>query len=177
MLVVVNAVSLSGGGGDRHMRCPTALCRCCPPRIVERGHYTEKDAAKLVRTIVKVVAHCHSMSVIHRDLKPENFLLTDNTANAVIKATDFGLSVFFKEGQVRLAPTTQSIQAETAAGILRGMIDSCGDSSFLTWRHRVTSCDLHHPPVCALLAAIRRSPCCSLLQGGLKVARLAPCFI
>lgn len=40
------------------------------------------------------------MNVIHRDLKPENFLLTDKTDGAVLKATDFGLSVFFKENQV-----------------------------------------------------------------------------
>ena len=28
--------------------------------------HSEKDAAELVRTIVKVVAHCHSLGVIHR---------------------------------------------------------------------------------------------------------------
>jgi serine/threonine protein kinase len=39
------------------------------------------------------------MNVIHRDLKPENFLLTDKTEAANIKATDFGLSVFFKDSQ------------------------------------------------------------------------------
>lgn len=71
--------------------------------IVERGHYTEKDAARMVRTIVAVVGHCHNMGVIHRDLKPENFLLTDTSKDAAVKATDFGLSVFFKEGQVRRA--------------------------------------------------------------------------
>lgn len=37
--------------------------------IVKKGHYTEKDAAGLIRTIVGVVAHCHNMGVIHRDLK------------------------------------------------------------------------------------------------------------
>jgi len=39
------------------------------------------------------------MNVIHRDLKPENFLLTDKSDKATLKATDFGLSVFFKDGQ------------------------------------------------------------------------------
>ncbi|GLI64986.1 hypothetical protein VaNZ11_008411 [Volvox africanus] len=68
--------------------------------IVKKGHYTEKDAATLIRTIVGVVAHCHNMGVIHRDLKPENFLLSDKTPGAALKATDFGLSSFFQEGQV-----------------------------------------------------------------------------
>lgn len=67
--------------------------------IVKRGSYSEKDAAELIRTIVSVVAHCHSMNVIHRDLKPENFLLESNAKDARILCTDFGLSVFFKPGQ------------------------------------------------------------------------------
>eukprot|EP00798_Chlamydomonas_sp_ICE-L_P002097 gene2097-18156_t len=68
--------------------------------IVKRGHYTEKDAATLIRSIVSVVLHCHNMGVVHRDLKPENFLLADKSASETIKATDFGLSSFFKEGDV-----------------------------------------------------------------------------
>ena len=67
--------------------------------IVKRGSYSEKDAASLIRTIVSVVAHCHSMNVIHRDLKPENFLLESDGPDARILCTDFGLSVFFKPGQ------------------------------------------------------------------------------
>ncbi len=35
-----------------------------------------------------------------RDLKPENFLLADKAENAPLKATDFGLSVFCRPGQV-----------------------------------------------------------------------------
>lgn len=33
-------------------------------------------------------------------LQPENFLLSDKGANSMLKATDFGLSSFFQEGQV-----------------------------------------------------------------------------
>eukprot|EP00798_Chlamydomonas_sp_ICE-L_P028848 gene28848-32036_t len=68
--------------------------------IVKRGHYTEKDAAALIRVIVSVLLHCHNMGVIHRDLKPENFLLFDKSSESPVKATDFGLSSFFQEGQV-----------------------------------------------------------------------------
>ncbi|XP_078438565.1 calcium-dependent protein kinase 34-like [Wolffia australiana] len=69
-------------------------------RIIAKGHYTERAAASLLRTIVQIVHTCHSMGVIHRDLKPENFLLLSGDEDAPLKATDFGLSVFFKQGEV-----------------------------------------------------------------------------
>lgn len=70
-------------------------------RIIAKGHYTERAAASLLRTIVQVVHTCHSMGVIHRDLKPENFLLLNKDEKAPLKATDFGLSVFFTQGLFR----------------------------------------------------------------------------
>ncbi|KAL4279188.1 hypothetical protein GQ457_03G029110 [Hibiscus cannabinus] len=68
-------------------------------RIVAKGHYSELEAAKLLKTIVGVVEACHSLGVMHRDLKPENFLFDSPADDAVLKATDFGLSVFYKPGQ------------------------------------------------------------------------------
>uniref|UniRef100_A0A0D6QUK9 non-specific serine/threonine protein kinase n=1 Tax=Araucaria cunninghamii TaxID=56994 RepID=A0A0D6QUK9_ARACU len=68
-------------------------------RIIDKGHYSERKAAELARTIVGVVEACHSLGVMHRDLKPENFLLASTDEDAALKATDFGLSVFFKPGQ------------------------------------------------------------------------------
>lgn len=67
-------------------------------RIVLKGHYSEKEAAKLIKTIVGVVQSCHSLGVMHRDLKPENFLFISADEDAALKATDFGLSVFYKPG-------------------------------------------------------------------------------
>jgi calcium-dependent protein kinase len=69
-------------------------------RIIARGHYSEARAAELCRVIVGVVETCHSLGVMHRDLKPENFLLSDAREHAALKTTDFGLSVFFKPGEV-----------------------------------------------------------------------------
>ncbi|RDX73745.1 Calcium-dependent protein kinase 1, partial [Mucuna pruriens] len=69
-------------------------------RIVERGHYTERKAAKLARTVVSVIEACHSLGVMHRDLKPENFLFLDGSEESTLKAIDFGLSVFFKPGDI-----------------------------------------------------------------------------
>ncbi|KAJ6367482.1 hypothetical protein OIU77_022038 [Salix suchowensis] len=67
-------------------------------RITAKGHYSERDAAKICREIVNVVHACHFMGVMHRDLKPENFLLSTIDEDASLKATDFGLSVFIEEG-------------------------------------------------------------------------------
>ncbi|KAM1221197.1 hypothetical protein ACFX13_009098 [Malus domestica] len=69
-------------------------------RIVSRGHYTERAAAAVTKTIVEVVQMCHKHGVIHRDLKPENFLFENKKETAPLKAIDFGLSVFFKPGEV-----------------------------------------------------------------------------
>ncbi|XVF37212.1 hypothetical protein REPUB_Repub19eG0127300 [Reevesia pubescens] len=68
-------------------------------RIVAKGHYSEREAAKLIKTIVGVVEACHSLGVMHRDLKPENFLFDTPGDDAVLKAIDFGLSIFYKPGQ------------------------------------------------------------------------------
>ncbi|KAF8030140.1 hypothetical protein BT93_E2539 [Corymbia citriodora subsp. variegata] len=69
-------------------------------RIIAKGHYTERAAASICRAIVNVVHICHFMGVMHRDLKPENFLLASKNEGAMLKATDFGLSVFIEEGKV-----------------------------------------------------------------------------
>lgn len=71
-------------------------------RIIAKGHYSERAAAGLCRQIVTVVHACHSMGVMHRDLKPENFLLLSKDEDSPLKATDFGLSAFFKPGNISL---------------------------------------------------------------------------
>lgn len=57
------------------------------------GHFSEKDAAKLVRKILGAIAYCHDVKqIVHRDLKPENFLFASEDDDAEIKIIDFGLS-------------------------------------------------------------------------------------
>ncbi|CAN1316984.1 Calcium-dependent protein kinase SK5 [Linum perenne] len=69
-------------------------------RIVKKGHFSEREAAKLIKVIVGVVESCHSLGVMHRDLKPENFLFDTDSEDAALKATDFGLSVFYQPGEI-----------------------------------------------------------------------------
>jgi hypothetical protein len=49
-------------------------------RIIEKsqsieGHYSERDAALIIRDILDAIAYCHSKGIVHRDLKPEVRLL------------------------------------------------------------------------------------------------------
>ncbi|CAL8171276.1 unnamed protein product [Prunus armeniaca] len=70
-------------------------------RILEKkdSRYTEKDAAVVVRQMLKVAAECHLHGLVHRDMKPENFLFKSKALDSPLKATDFGLSDFIKPGK------------------------------------------------------------------------------
>ncbi|KAL3498933.1 hypothetical protein ACH5RR_041665 [Cinchona calisaya] len=98
-----NIVELKGAFEDRHnVNLIMELCAGGElfDRIITKGHYSERAAAALCRQMVTVVHYCHSMGVMHRDLKPENFLFFSSDEDSPLKATDFGLSVFFKPGDV-----------------------------------------------------------------------------
>ncbi|GFS29422.1 calcium-dependent protein kinase 21 [Actinidia rufa] len=98
-----NIVEFKGAYEDRHsVHVVMELCAGGElfDRIIAQGHYSERAAAAICRSIVNVVHICHFMGVMHRDLKPENFLLSSKEEGAMLKATDFGLSVFIEEGKV-----------------------------------------------------------------------------
>ncbi|KAH0469466.1 hypothetical protein IEQ34_001024 [Dendrobium chrysotoxum] len=98
-----NIVEFKGSYEDRHsVHLVMELCAGGElfDRIIAKGHYSERAAASICRDIVNVVNICHFMGVMHRDLKPENFLLATKDEGAMLKATDFGLSVFIEEGKV-----------------------------------------------------------------------------
>jgi len=66
-------------------------------KIVERGQYSEKDAANIVKQLVSAVDYLHANGIAHRDLKPENILSADSNDTEVIKIADFGFSKNFGE--------------------------------------------------------------------------------
>ncbi|KAI7729751.1 hypothetical protein M8C21_033665 [Ambrosia artemisiifolia] len=65
----------------------------------KESRYTEKDAAIVVRQMLKVAAECHLHGLVHRDMKPENFLFKSPKEDSHLKATDFGLSDFIRPGR------------------------------------------------------------------------------
>jgi calcium/calmodulin-dependent protein kinase I len=65
-------------------------------RIVEKEHYSEKEAADTIRPIIDAIRYCHSMGIAHRDLKPENLLYATKDPSSIIKISDFGLARGFE---------------------------------------------------------------------------------
>eukprot|EP00286_Rhodomonas_abbreviata_P015214 CAMPEP_0181322184 /NCGR_PEP_ID=MMETSP1101-20121128/19093_1 /TAXON_ID=46948 /ORGANISM="Rhodomonas abbreviata, Strain Caron Lab Isolate" /LENGTH=387 /DNA_ID=CAMNT_0023430081 /DNA_START=212 /DNA_END=1375 /DNA_ORIENTATION=+ len=65
-------------------------------RILDLGHFSEKDAAKVIRQVIEGIEHMHSVGTVHRDLKPENLLMLSGDKNSPeynhVKIADFGLS-------------------------------------------------------------------------------------
>jgi len=72
-------------------------------RIVEKGSYSEKDAADLIKQVLSAVAYMHSQGVVHRDLKPENLLYYSPDADSKIMISDFGLSKMEESGVMATA--------------------------------------------------------------------------
>nr|XP_014350683.1 PREDICTED: calcium/calmodulin-dependent protein kinase type IV isoform X2 [Latimeria chalumnae] len=54
-------------------------------RIVEKGYYSERDAADAVKQILEAVAYLHENGIVHRDLKPENLLYATPAQDAPLK--------------------------------------------------------------------------------------------
>jgi len=61
-------------------------------RIITKTNFSEKEAAKLIRSILNAIRYCHAKNIAHRDVKPENFMFMSNEEDSPIKLIDFGLS-------------------------------------------------------------------------------------
>jgi len=68
-------------------------------KIVEKGNYSEKDAANIVVQMLRGVDYLHDKGIAHRDLKPENLLCSEDDDPRYspfrVVIADFGLSKQF----------------------------------------------------------------------------------
>eukprot|EP01105_Mastigella_eilhardi_P026129 TRINITY_DN7394_c0_g1_i1.p1 TRINITY_DN7394_c0_g1~~TRINITY_DN7394_c0_g1_i1.p1 ORF type:complete len:322 (+),score=74.45 TRINITY_DN7394_c0_g1_i1:62-1027(+) len=69
-------------------------------KVIGRGHFTERDAAKVMKQILEGIAYLHSKGICHRDLKPENILCSDEQNDFVVVISDFGFSKLFGRGEL-----------------------------------------------------------------------------
>lgn len=67
-------------------------------RIVQKGNYSEAEAAALTKTLLEALKYLHGINIVHRDLKPENLLYSTPQMNSEIKITDFGLAKAKEDG-------------------------------------------------------------------------------
>lgn len=58
-------------------------------KILDEGAFTESETARIMKSLLMAVNHCHANNVAHRDIKPENIIIGKDGS---IKLIDFGLS-------------------------------------------------------------------------------------
>merc|ERR1719415_119690 len=59
--------------------------------IQTRKHFTEQEAASIIRDVTSALAFLHSKGIAHRDLKPENVLCVYSDRLTPVKLCDFDL--------------------------------------------------------------------------------------
>ena len=65
-------------------------------RLLQRGLFSEKDAAIIFQQILMGLNYLHINNIVHRDIKLENVLMqTDNKDDLTLKITDFGFAKVF----------------------------------------------------------------------------------
>ena len=62
-------------------------------RIVQRDHYSEREARDTVGVLLSVLQYLHGIGITHRDVKPENILLCSDGPDAKIKVGSCMLSL------------------------------------------------------------------------------------
>lgn len=61
-------------------------------RVVEKGAFDDKEAARVIRMILDAVQYLHKVGVTHRDLKPDNILYYHPGPDSKVLLTDFKLA-------------------------------------------------------------------------------------
>jgi len=68
-------------------------------KIKQHRKFSEEMAAKIMKTIIAAIAHCHSKNIVHRDLKPENIVFRTKAQEQLV-IIDFGDAKIIEEDDV-----------------------------------------------------------------------------
>jgi calcium/calmodulin-dependent protein kinase I len=72
--------------------------------IVANDHYNERQASKIMLSLVEGIAYLHSNGIVHRDIKPENILISRSNGDLNhLKIADFGFARRCGNGNVMLS--------------------------------------------------------------------------
>ena len=99
---------------------------------------TERDAAHVMRGLMRAVAYLHANNIVHRDIKPENILI--NTPED-IKLADFGLAKLIHGGSDFVANTPCGTSFYIAPEIIKG-IEREGPKPQVTTRENLKFVDV-----------------------------------
>ena len=88
-------------------------------RILNKGAYSERYAAELIKRILSGIDYLHDRKIVHRDLKPENLLLYKENDDLDIRICDFGLAKVV--GSNTLIQTVVGSPNYVAPEVLQGM--------------------------------------------------------
>ena len=68
-------------------------------RIVDKGNYSEKDAANVMSQLCNALSYMHDKNIVHLDLKPENLLYAAPVPDETLKVADLGLARTIGKGK------------------------------------------------------------------------------
>lgn len=69
-------------------------------KIEEKGHFSEKEACKIMKQLLSAISYIHSKNCIHRDLKPENIIFEKLGEEENLKIIDFGTAWKIHPGEI-----------------------------------------------------------------------------
>lgn len=86
---------------DKHCNIVTEMCHGGElfDQIVAKagpnGCFQEKEATRVIESLLSAVSYLHKHDIVHRDIKPENIMFyeQDYSELSTIKLIDFGLSI------------------------------------------------------------------------------------
>ncbi|KAH9144803.1 hypothetical protein AeRB84_011263 [Aphanomyces euteiches] len=85
-------------------------------RIMEKGHFSEEDAAPIIQVVLETVRDCHALGIIHRNLKPESIIITDSSE---IKLSNFRLATYLSGELTSICGSPDYIAPEILANSSR----------------------------------------------------------
>jgi len=85
---------------------------------VGRKDFSEKEASKIAKQMLKAVNYLHKIGIAHCDLKPENFLFESKKPGAKLKLIDFGMAkiVHWRKYMKRMNGTPYYVAPEVLQG-------------------------------------------------------------
>ncbi|KAI9461068.1 Pkinase-domain-containing protein [Russula earlei] len=78
-------------------------------RISQRGHFSERDAVAVLRSVLSGVKYLHANDIVHRDLKPENILFRTKDPSSDIVIADFGIAKHLDSPEEQLMSVAGSL--------------------------------------------------------------------